>query len=327
MKKFIKLFTLLLLLLFTLNQSLISSVSADEVDIPNLEISQEDIELYNSLVTYKDIVYKTVNNNNLTLDILMPTKTVYSKTPVVVFLHGGGWISGHSTDSAGMTRADTMPKLLAQGYAIISVNYSLLDGSTVFPQNICDVKDSIRWIYKNADNYNLDSENIGIWGTSSGAHLSLLAAYSPENVFTDSEDLANYSCKLNYVVDINAPVTFDDPELSISQPVIDGICSLLFGFSYSARTQEQNQIIYEAQPTHYIYNNTVDTLIFHGTEDTTIPISQSQFLHYKLTINGCNSRFIRINGANHGLVPLADYDLNTVTNETINFIKNHYIYS
>ncbi len=46
--------------------------------------------------------------------------------------------------------------------------------------------DAIRWITMNSATYNLDENNIGLWGTSAGAHLSMMTA------FTDSKD---YICQ------------------------------------------------------------------------------------------------------------------------------------
>jgi acetyl esterase/lipase len=59
---------------------------------------------------------------------------------------------------------------------------------------------------KNAEKYNFDTNNIGLFGASAGAHLSLMAAYTPDNTFIGSPELSSYSAKVNYVIDHYGPV-------------------------------------------------------------------------------------------------------------------------
>lgn len=81
----------------------------------------------------------------------------------------------------------------------------MLKEDTPISNPVSDVKDAIRWVYKNKDEYNFDTNNIGLLGISSGAHLSLLSAYSSEDEFIGDKKLANYPSKVNYVIDIFGP--------------------------------------------------------------------------------------------------------------------------
>ena len=43
-----------------------------------------------------------------------------------------------------------------EGFAVISTSYELMDDEVIFDKQISDVKDTIRWVYKNKDKYNFD---------------------------------------------------------------------------------------------------------------------------------------------------------------------------
>ena len=157
--------------------------------------------LYQSLVTNSDVVYKTIDNKNLTLDILMPTKEVYETTPVIFYVHGGSFVEGDKswlTKDIGeyVTRA-----ILDSGYAIISLNYRLLDEDTHFPENLIDIKDAIRYINSKAEDYEFDTNNFGIYGTNAGAYLALTVAYSPSGLYLGDSQLVSFSAEVKYAID------------------------------------------------------------------------------------------------------------------------------
>jgi acetyl esterase/lipase len=103
-------------------------------------------------------------------------------------VHGGGWIEGDKVIHADDYVETTIKKLLPKQYAVISINYTLLNETTHFPLPLEDTKDAVRWVRQNAEKYNLDTNNIGLFGASAGAHLSLMAAYTPDNTFIGSPD-------------------------------------------------------------------------------------------------------------------------------------------
>ena len=75
----------------------------------------------------------------------------------------------------------------------------------IFDKQISDVKDTIRWVYKNKDKYNFDIENIGLIGPSAGAHLAMMAAYSENDEFIGDSSLKDYPSQVKYVVDLFGP--------------------------------------------------------------------------------------------------------------------------
>ena len=68
-----------------------------------------------------------------------------------------------------------------RGFAMVSIDYRL-SGEAVFPAPIEDVKTAIRWIRSVADTFALDSDYVGLWGSSAGGHLAACAALSTRTV-------------------------------------------------------------------------------------------------------------------------------------------------
>jgi len=110
----------------------------------------------------------------LVLDLYRPSG-VAQPSPLLVFIHGGGWIEGSREDCPGEAFA-------RYGYAVACVDYRLasLSGQcwpeTTFPAQIHDVRAAVRWLRRHAFEYSLDGERIarsgapqaGIWPPSWG---------------------------------------------------------------------------------------------------------------------------------------------------------------
>jgi acetyl esterase/lipase len=81
--------------------------------------------------------------------------------------------------------------LVEKNYAVISIDYTLVSETVHFPLPVQDTKDVVRWVRKNAEKYNFDTNNIGYFGASSGAHLSMLAAYTNDNEYVENPELSS----------------------------------------------------------------------------------------------------------------------------------------
>lgn len=96
----------------------------------------------------ENIGYKTgKKGDSLALDLYTP-KNISGKLPVLIYVHGGGWIEGSKAVYADNYLENTIAKLMAKQYAVISINYTLLNDSTHFPLPLQDTKDAVRWVRK-----------------------------------------------------------------------------------------------------------------------------------------------------------------------------------
>lgn len=283
----------------------------------------------------ENIVYKTNRKgNSLALDLYTPKNTTTEKLPVLIYVHGGGWVEGDKTVHADDYLETTIVKLMAKQYAVISINYTLLNDSTHFPLPLEDTKDAIRWVRKNADKYKLDINNIGLFGASAGAHLSLLAAYTEDNTFIGSPELSSYSSKVNYVIDHYGPADLNSlfhtkagtiPVFMIgliSKKIISLQQNLVKGLSGYDINKDQERIIQyfkTISPVNFVSGG-VPTLIVQGDKDKVVPMSQSKKLHRKLNRAKIQNSIIIINGGLHGFKTTDKPTLDRMTDQMVDFI-------
>ena len=288
--------------------------------------------LYQSLVTNSDVVYKTIDNKNLTLDILMPTKEVYETTPVIFYVHGGSFVEGDKswlTKDIGeyVTRA-----ILDSGYAIISLNYRLLDEDTHFPENLIDIKDAIRYINSKAEDYEFDTNNFGIYGTNAGAYLALTVAYSPSGLYLGDSQLVSFSAEVKYAIDFYGITKMSDVKdinHMTSQELIDtqNDLDIFYGetFDIYNLTEEDYELIEQYDPLSYISNDTIPTLIIHGTNDALVNINQSDMLETKLNEYNIEYEYYKILSGNNGLTNITEGEINNIQTYVVDFLSAQHI--
>lgn len=291
--------------------------------------------LFEKADVQENIVYKTdEKGTEILLDLYKPQITGMKKIPVVIFVHGGAWVEGNKTIYADNYIENTISKLLDKNFAVISINYRLVNESTHFPAPIEDTKDAVRWIRKNADLYQLDSNNIGMWGVSAGAHLSLLSAYTEDTQFQGDPTLMPYSAKVNYVVDNFGPTDMNrllhtrapQPLLFavglISQKIIDLRGKLIMGITGMNAKDDRKEIAEFCENISPLsYNkNTIPTLIIHGNKDKIAPLRHSKRLHRMLRKNDTENKFVIIKKGNHGFSTTGKAELEEISNLMVNFI-------
>lgn len=124
-------------------------------------------------------VYKeTTSDTKLTSLDIYTVKEAKKLKPVVIWVHGGGWVIGDKSN--GMQ--NKVPFFNELGYVFVSVNYRLsplpknrTNKSRIqHPIHVNDVADALQWVYKNIHNYGGDTSNIVLIGHSAGAHLVAL---------------------------------------------------------------------------------------------------------------------------------------------------------
>ncbi len=284
---------------------------------------------------YNDIEYK---NSSLNLDIYQPKAPRKGKSPVVVYVHGGAWDKGDKTMIRKNFREYILEELLNNNYTVISINYTLLNQETHLEKPLQDTKDALKWIQENAEKYNLDTNNMGIWGGSAGAQIALLTAYNQDVEKNNSEF---HHPRLKYVVDFYGPTDLNElfkTEASslllnffkISSPKIfktrQKKITELTGFDINAHKTEVIKKFTEYSPITYISKSTVPTLIFHGTEDSIVNFAQSQKLEEALTRNKIPHQLQAVENAKHSFGNITLTDAKNISKKTVDFIKSHTTY-
>lgn len=214
-----------------------------------------------------------------TLDLYTPNTA--HKAPLIIYIHGGGWLTGDKADVAAVSPW----WFLAKGFAVASINYRFTS-TAPFPAQIQDAREAVRWLRHNASEYNLDPEKFVAFGESSGAHLALLLATLSNK--QSSSATKKDSCAVSGAIDFSGPANL------VSMPrqfkfdkqrrmyLAGGIVYMLI----KGDLEEHLEMAQAASPISHVTAKTPPILIVHGEEDDTIPVQQSIELAKRLRETG-----------------------------------------
>ncbi len=223
---------------------------------------------------YTDLAYGSESAAQK-LDLYLPLRgeTPY---PVVIGIHGGGFISGDKGDG----QITPVLEALRRGYAVAGVNYRLSDEAT-FPAAINDVKAAIRWLRAHAGEYQLDGSRIALWGDSAGGNLAALAGTSGDlDALRGTHPTnAGESDRVQAVVDWFGPISFlrtdrDFRAAGFRHASAEGPDSFLSQYLGAPLRQVPGKVK-AADPITYLTSDDPPVLIEHGGADGTVPVGQS----------------------------------------------------
>lgn len=127
-----------------------------------------------SVTRLKNIAYGPKGRRNL-VDIYAPKKTPSSLMPVLMTVHGGGWVIGRK----GQQSQPLIQYMASQGWLVVDINYRL-GPWTRMPAMIQDVLRAVAWIKANIERYNGNPDFVALSGGSAGGHLVALAALASD---------------------------------------------------------------------------------------------------------------------------------------------------
>ncbi|MGR3810610.1 alpha/beta fold hydrolase [Jiulongibacter sp. NS-SX5] len=246
--------------------------------------------------TYGENRFQTYDLYIPKVDSLDPEK----KSVSVVLVHGGGW---SLLDKSYLNEAAQHFKNQNLNITIFNINHRLAGIDSV---TFNDMMDDFDLFFDHHDSLktslNLSNEVV-LWGYSSGGHLALSYAYKK-----DHKDIAA-------VTAVAAPTDLTE------EPIFNGIkddknrnlTELLIGQPY-----QENPAAYKAASPYYdVDRNSSNTLLFYGGNDNLIPLSQGEKINAEL-----NKKKIH---AELHLIPEADHEMhgkmNQIVTETVEFMK------
>jgi acetyl esterase/lipase len=277
-----------------------------------------------------DQIYSNAGGTARLADVYLPTAS-HSPIPVVIWLHGGGWRFGDRHLAPDLAQFAEQ-----SGLAVLSIDYRLSDEAK-FPAPVEDVKTATRWVRSVADQFGLEVNRIGLWGSSAGGHLAACAALSEENDFRTHEHPA-YSSAVQAVVDGYGPTNLaridaaraampslgsDAESIAIGHVLPagdpDSFESRLLGVPVGGSVKE----VELADPVYYMRAGSPPFLIMHGEADTLIPCSQSRYLFDALGSSGNDATLVLFENLKHGFfnhsnLSREDYGPVTVRHTTSN---------
>lgn len=251
--------------------------------------------------TYKDLAYANLSSAQK-LDLFIPT-TGSGPFPVVIMVHGGGFMFGDKADGASLTGVD---QLLAAGNAVASINYRL-SGEATYPAQIFDAKAAVRFLRTNATKYNLNPDKFGAWGASAGGNLVALLGTTCGVAELEGVELGNadQSSCVQAVVDWFGPIDFlkmDEQFTGTSCPANHNEASSPESKLVGAPIQTVPELVATTNPMNYITADDAPFFIENGTADCNIPSAQNRNLADALSavIGADKVIYVSLEGAGHG---------------------------
>jgi len=265
-----------------------------------------------------DVVYSSLPGfRPLTLDLYLPPKAkaaLKTPYPVIIYVHGGGWVAGHSRHNAAIDHfPDFLASLARRGYVVASLTYRL-DGEAPFPAQENDVRAAIRWLRSHATDYSLDTTRFGIWGGSAGGHLIGLTAVGCGVSFdppaTEKPSMAigpqESDCVQAAVgwygvynfLSLDAQRTTNLPAGAPHDPKANAAVTKLLNCDPAAC----QEAMAKASPISYVDKSDPPMLLIAGAEDQTVPYQQSIEMHDRLLAAGVPSQVIILPGVDHSFI-------------------------
>ena len=136
-------------------------------------------------------------------------------TPLLFFIHGGGWTGGSRTDARFCS---LLPHMLKAGISVVSVEYRFIQEATadkvVPPVKAClhDAARALQFVRSNAAAWHIDKTRVALAGGSAGACSSLWLAYHDDMADPTSPDPVARESTRVLCAAVGIPQTTLDPK-------------------------------------------------------------------------------------------------------------------
>jgi len=224
---------------------------------------------------YEGVTYAFVPGYRpLVLDLHVPPGS--GPVPVVIWVHGGGFLSGDRRYlPKNMTPGSLFAALVRAGLAVATIDYRL-SVEARFPAQLDDIAAALEFLRTHADHLGLDPGRIGISGDSAGGCLAALSALKGQG-FAAAAAWYPVTDLRSWNPDPNSPE----------------------GMLFDAPPRQRRKLAESASPVCQVSSAAPPFFLIHGTADTVVPASHSERLNSLLIEAGVQSTYLPVPGADH----------------------------
>lgn len=219
--------------------------------------------------------YKTTKEGKLEMDVFKPKNhKISDKSPVVLFFFGGGWVSGSTKQFYQQARYFSEKGILA-----ISVEYRIFSKHKTSPfESVSDGKSAVRWVREHAAELGIDPDKIIASGGSAGGHVAactgIIKGFDEKGEHLDVSSVPNAMILFNPVIDTTKK-----------------------GYGVNKVGNEKKTDI---SPVNHVKSGIPPTIIFHGTDDKTVPFENVERFTRLMKEAGNTCELIPFPGKDHG---------------------------
>lgn len=218
-----------------------------------------------------------------TMDVFKPANP---NKAAVIYMVSGGWVSDHSMLKSFMPGIE---KAFGDaGFTVFEVVHGAQPRYKV-NEIVDQVRTAVRFVHAHAADYGIDTNRVGVSGISSGGHLSLMIAGSPDSpvnavaAIAPPTDLVNWG-KPGFMLT-------SEPQMAVFVPA--------FGLDPKGPSSNIEALFKQLSPITYVNPKYPPTLIVHGDADKIVPLQQAQEMDQALTKAGVDHRLDVIPGGGH----------------------------
>jgi acetyl esterase/lipase len=228
--------------------------------------------------TTSSVVFGAPDGSPLRIDIYSPA--VAGPHPAIVQIYGGSWQRGNPGDNAAFAAY-----FAARSYVVFAIDYRHAPRWRWTAQ-IEDVRNALAWIRRHGGEHGADVTRMAIVGRSAGAHLALLAAYTPG------------APPVSAVVSLYGPTDLTRGFREPPRPDPLNVRSLLSAF-VGGTPDEQPDAYRAASPVTYATHVLPPTLLIYGGRDHVVAPHFGEAFHQQLLATGTTSVLLELPWAEH----------------------------
>ncbi|MEO2198421.1 MAG: alpha/beta hydrolase, partial [bacterium] len=223
--------------------------------------------LSNTYRVVPNVTYGVANNRENKVDLYLP-RGVDGPTPVLMYIHGGGWVGGSKESSV----LRLLP-WLEKGWAVVNVQYRL-GAVSLAPAAVEDCLCALRWVIRNAEEYDIDPDRIVVTGNSAGGHLALTTGMIPASAGLDRQCPGNEELSVAAIINWYGITDVAD--------LLDGPNMKTYAVTWMGSLPNRLAIADRVSPLTYVRAGLPPVLSIHGDADPTVPYQHGVRLHAEL---------------------------------------------
>lgn len=227
------------------------------------------------------------------MDIAFSEK--YEKTqPVILFIHGGGWIGGSKSGFTGKS----IPLSEKFGCITASMNYRYASQKVDCSRMLEDIDKALAKIKSMAETRGIKVNKAMLVGYSAGAHLALLYAYSKKSTAPiKPAAVVSYSGP----TDLSSKKFVEENALS-GADYMRNIMSRLTGETITASNfKSKKKALLKISPINYVSSSCVPTIVVQGAKDQIVYASDTRKLISSLKAKGVTHKYFELPNSGHQL--------------------------
>jgi acetyl esterase/lipase len=258
-----------------------------------------------------NIIYKRANNIDLTLNVITAGPETETR-PTVLYIHGGGWVHLSKED-----RFFFVLPYLARGMNAVHLEYRTASQSLA-PAAVEDCRCALRWVFRHAKEYGMDTEKLVMIGESAGGHLALMtgmldpaAGFDNACAWSLGQDPVRVAAIINYF-----GIT-DVPDL------LEGTNRRAWAVEWFGSLANRVELARQLSPINHVRPGMPPVITIHGTDDAAVPYQHAERLHEALERVGVPNCLVTIPGGGHGQRRFSHAENLRAQFEIFHFLEKH----